>query len=202
MRMQMGMEEAEALEREQMWLKKHGSPLTVMGLPDHAELPEVRARYRNLILETHPDTTPHPGAAGNNESEYAILQTAYRMSTQPLSLWHRNGSSPVLYRQLLEQSKGKVRRFNKITVFAVLSYLVMALIGLFFSFVVVTNGLEAALQIFDPEFYQFMVKQEKEEARKRELGEEVDTDPKRLAPSTVRKLLYPGRYIHGDEDPK
>lgn len=190
--MQTGMERTEELEREQQWLQKHGSPLQVMGLPDHAELTEVRARYRTLVLETHPDTAKT--SAG--ESEYAILQTAYKMSTNPVSLWHQNGASPTLYRQLMVASKRKVRRLDRVRVFAIFSYAVMLLIGVFFSAVVVTNGLEAALQFFDPEFYRFMIQQEKEEQRKRMAGEVVDTDPKRLAPTAVRRLLFPGQFIH------
>ncbi|EPY33211.1 chaperone protein DNAJ [Strigomonas culicis] len=198
--MQMGMEKAEVMEREQMWLKKHGSPLSVMGLPDHAELVEVRARYRNLVLETHPDTAKKAGAKSADETEYAILQTAYRMATSPVSLWHQNGSSPMLYQQLVAQSKKKVRSVNPVTAFAVFSFIVMILAGVFFSVVIVKHGLEAALQFFDPQFYHFMIQQEKEEQRKIEAGEFVDKDPKRLAPSAVRKLLFPGRFIHGDEE--
>ncbi|KPA73121.1 putative mitochondrial chaperone protein DNAj [Leptomonas pyrrhocoris] len=197
-RMQSGMERAEELEKEQQWLKKHGSPLRVMGLPDHAELTEIRARYRTLVLETHPDTATT--AAG--ESEYAILQTAYGMSTNPVSLWHQNGSSPVLYRQLLAASRQKVRRLDRVRLFAIFSYAVMLLLVLFFSVVVVTNALEAALQFFDPEFYRFMIQQEKEEERKRMAGEYVDTDPKRLAPTAVRRLLFPGQFIHDGAERK
>lgn len=193
-RMQAGMERAEALEREHMWVKKHGSPLQVMGLPDHAELSEVRGRYRSLVLETHPDSAPQAG----RESEYAILKKAYGMATDPHSLWHRNGSSPVLCQQLLERSKVRVSRIDKVRSFAVMSYAVMILTGVFFTTVIVTNVLEAALQFFDPKFYQFMVAQEEEEERKLRAGEYVDKNPKRLAPTAVKKLLFPGRYIHGN----
>lgn len=203
-----GMEKAEHLERQQMWLKKHGSPLRVMGLPDHAELPEVRARYRTLVLELHPDTAKpvakvNEGSSSSNstalstasESEYDILQTAYRMAIDPHSLWHRNGTSPVLYRELRGLSK---RRVGRVGVFAAMTYAFMLLAAVFFATVVVTRALEAALQFFDPEFYRFMREQEEEERRKCETGEYLDRDPKRLAPTSVRKLLFPGRYIHGD----
>lgn len=191
-RMQTGMERTEELERELQWLQKHGSPLQVMGLPNHAELAEVRARYRSLVLETHPDTAKNT----TGESEYAILQTAYKMSVNPASLWHQNGASPALHRQLLHTSKKKLRRLDRVRVFATFSYAVMLAIGVFFSTVVVSNGLEAALKFFDPEFYHFMVQQEKEEDRKRAAGKVVDTDPKRLAPTAVRRLLFPGQFIH------
>ncbi|GET87538.1 hypothetical protein, conserved [Leishmania tarentolae] len=197
-RMQTGMEHTEALERELQWLQKHGSPLQVMGLPNHAELAEVRARYRTLVLETHPDTAKNT----TGESEYAILQTAYKMSVNPASLWHQNGSSPALHRQLLQTSKRKLRRLDRVRVFATFSYVLMLLVGLFFSTVVVSNGLEAALKFFDPEFYEFLIQQEKEEDRKRAAGEVVDTNPKRLAPTAVRRLLFPGQFIHEDAEGK
>lgn len=206
LRMQKGMEKAEDLERQQMWLKKHGSPLQVMGLPDHAELPEVRARYRSLVLETHPDTAKPSNAGSSNalstvrESEYDILQTAYHMAIDPNSLWHRNGAAPVLYRELQGLAKRRVGRVDRVRAFAVMTYAFMVLVGIFFATVVVKHALEVALQLFDPEFYQFMRAQEEEEKRKREAGEFVDVDPKRLAPTAVRKLLYPGRYIHGDSE--
>ena len=96
-----------------------------------------------------------------------------------------------------------MRRLDRVRLFAIFSYTVMFLILLFFSMVVVTNGLEAALKFFDPEFYQFMIQQEKEEERKRQAGEFVDTDPKRLAPTAVRRLLFPGQFIHeGTEENK
>ncbi|KAG5508129.1 hypothetical protein JKF63_05381 [Porcisia hertigi] len=191
-RMHIGMERAEELEKEQQWLQKHGSPLQVMGLPDHAELAEIRARYRSLVLETHPDTAK----LTTGESEYAILQTAYKISVNPLSLWHQNGSSPALHRQLLVASKKKLRWINGVRAFAIFSYVVMLVIGVFFSTVVVRNGLEGALKFFDPEFYSFMLQQEEEEKRKRAAGEVVDTNPKRLAPTAVRRLLFPGQFIH------
>lgn len=207
LRMQAGMEQAEALERQHMWLRKHGSPLQVMGLPDHAELPEVRARYRSLILETHPDTSKHHGggkgglttAVTASDSEHDILQTAYRMAVDPLSLWHRNGASPALYQELLRATKRRAGRVDRVRAFAIFSYAFMLLCGLFFATVICKNGLEVALQFFDPEFYTFMRGQEEEEKRKLEAGEYIDADPKRLAPAPVRKLLFPGRYIHSEE---
>ncbi|CAJ1021417.1 DnaJ domain containing protein, putative [Leishmania guyanensis] len=197
-RMQTGMERTEELEKELQWLQKHGSPLQVMGLPDHAELVEVRARYRSLVLETHPDTAK--GTTGENE--YAILQTAYKMSVNPLSLWHQNGASPALHRQLLQTSRKKLHRLDRVRVFAIFSYIVMLLICVFFSTVVVSHSLESALRFFDPEFYHFMVQQEREEDRKRAAGEVVDTDPKRLAPTAVRRLLFPGQFIHEGSEGK
>lgn len=193
--MQSGMERAEAMEKEQQWVHRHGSPLQVMGLPEHAALAEVKARYRNLVLEAHPDTSTHP----TGENEYAILQAAYKICTDPASLWHQNGSAPALQRELLRASKSRIAKVDRVSCFALFCYAVMIIAGIFFSVVVVANALEAALRFFDPEFYHFMIQQEEEEKRKRMAGEVVDTDPKRLAPTALRRLLFPGQYIHEKE---
>ncbi|RNF21428.1 chaperone protein DNAJ [Trypanosoma conorhini] len=193
--LQAGMERVQELEREQLWLRRHGSPLRVMGLPEHAELTEVRSRYRDLVFATHPDT-----AAGEAKAEYEMIQTAYKMATTPTSLWHQNGSAPALYRSLLSTSKGLTRRVDRVTLFALFSYAVMGAVGVVFSIVVVRQFLELALRFFDPEFYAFMVAQEKEEERQRLEGIPVDTDPKRLAPTVVKRLLFPGRFVHGNNN--
>ncbi|KAH9599357.1 DnaJ domain [Trypanosoma melophagium] len=188
MNLQARMERVQELEREQLWLQQHGSPLRVMGLPEHAELTEVRARYRDLVIETHPDT-----AQGDAKAQYDMVQTAYKMATSPTSLWHQNGSAPALYRHLVGSSSTATRR---VTVFALFSYCVMGIIGIIFSAVVVRQSLEVALRLFDPEFYVFMIAQEQDEQRRRLAGETVDTDPKRLAPTAVKRMLFPGRFIH------
>ena len=51
-----GLERVERMEKEARWLKVHGSPLHVLGLPEHADLAEVKSRYTDLLFETHPDT--------------------------------------------------------------------------------------------------------------------------------------------------
>lgn len=198
-RMQAGMEQVEELEKEQMWLRRHGSPLSVMGLPDHADLLEVRTRYRDLVLETHPDSAP----ASNNalqvdRDEYHILQTAYKMATNPRSLWHRNHSAPQIYDELM-RSRPLYERVSRITVFAMASYALMLFIGTVVAHAVVKQVIERTLEFADPNFYAFMVRQEAEEQRKRDAGEFVDVDPKRLAPLAIRKLAYPGRFVHGEE---
>ncbi|KEG11926.1 chaperone protein DNAJ [Trypanosoma grayi] len=215
-RLQAGMERVQELEKEQLWLQQHGSPLRVMGLPEHADLVEVRSRYRDLVFATHPDT-----AQGNAKVQYDTIQTAYRMATSPTSLWHQNGSAPALYHHLVATSARATRRVwhqngsapalyhhlvatsaratrrvNRVTLFAFLSYCVMGVVGIIFSAVVVRQLLEVALRLFDPEFYAFMVAQEQDEERRRLAGEVVDTDPKRLAPTAVKRLLFPGRFVH------
>ncbi|ORC87845.1 chaperone protein DNAJ [Trypanosoma theileri] len=188
--LQARMERVQELEKEQLWLQQHGSPLRVMGLPEHAELTEVRARYRDLVIETHPDT-----AQGDAKAQYDLVQTAYKMATSPTSLWHQNGSAPMIYRHLVGSSATATRR---VTVFALFSYCVMGIIGIIFSAVVVRQSLEVALRLFDPEFYAFMIAQEEDEQRRRLAGEVVDTDPKRLAPTAVKRLLFPGRFVHSN----
>lgn len=219
--MQAGLERVEDLEKQQMWLRRHGSPLRVMGLPDHCSMAEVRSRYRDLVLETHPDTAPPastrataprrgPGREGvtavatvadqRDLSEYHILQTAYKMAMDPNSLYHQNCSAPELYQEL-SASRPLLQRLNhKVTAFAILSYLLMAFVGIYISNIVFQQVCERGLEFFDPQFYEFMRGQEVEEERKRAAGEFVDVDPKRLAPTAIRKLAYPGRFIHGDEE--
>ncbi|PBJ68239.1 hypothetical protein BCY84_22077 [Trypanosoma cruzi cruzi] len=192
--LQAGMERVQELEREQLWLRLHGSPLRVMGLPEHAELAEVRSRYRDLVFATHPDT-----AQGDAKAQYDTIQTAYKMATTPTSLWHQNGSAPALYHSLLSTSRGITRHMDRVTLFAFFSYFVMGVVGIIFSVVVVRQALELALRFFDPEFYEFMVSQEKEEARLKLAGLPVDTDPKRFAPTVVKRLLFPGRFVHKED---
>ncbi|RNF04155.1 chaperone protein DNAJ [Trypanosoma rangeli] len=192
--LQVGMERVQELEREQLWLRQHGSPLRVMGLPEHAELTEVRSRYRDLVFATHPDT-----AEREAKTQYDMIQTAYKMATTPTSLWHQNGSAPALYRSLRGTSKGLTWRVDCVTLFALFSYAVMGTVGIIFSLVVVRQFLELALRFFDPEFYAFLVAQEKEEERQRLAGISVDTDPKRLAPTVVKRLLFPGRFVHNNK---
>jgi hypothetical protein len=56
------------------------SPLEVLGLGPEATLKEVRAAYRRLARELHPDL--HPGAAGDErarlEARFRALHEAYR----------------------------------------------------------------------------------------------------------------------------
>ncbi|CUG74938.1 DNA-J chaperone, putative [Bodo saltans] len=224
-RMQAGLEKVDDLEKQNMWLRRHGSPLAVMGLPDHASMAEVRTRYRDLILETHPDTAPAstraaprrgPGGgsatgstnrSGNEVtvaeqrdlSEYHILQTAYKMAMDPDSLYHQNSSAPELYSDITAHRPMMRRLSSKITVFAMVAYALMLFIGLYIGNILFKELCERSLEFFDPEFYEFMRGQEVEEERKREAGEFVDVDPKRLAPLAIRKLAYPGRFIHGGE---
>ena len=214
-RMHRNMQRVESMERDHIWLKRHGSPLFVMGLPPHAELAEVKARYRDLILETHPDTRRsttvlRKGSChivvrpGQEIKEYEVLQTAYKMITNPTSLWHQNGSAPVLYDEVCAVSlvppTGSLE--NQVTAFAIATWIVALLVASCAIVVGFTIFWEQALQLFDPEFYAFMLAQEKQEARQRALGIEPDTDPKRLAPRTMKRMLFPGRFVHGENEVK
>jgi DnaJ-domain-containing protein 1 len=55
-RLHRNLSEVERMEKEAQWLRLHGSPLRVLGLPEHADLDDVKARYKDLLFETHPDT--------------------------------------------------------------------------------------------------------------------------------------------------
>jgi hypothetical protein len=220
MRMQASLEKVDDLEKQNMWLRRHGSPLAVMGLPDHASMAEVRTRYRDLILETHPDTAPvattraaprrGPGGTKTSSSEvtvadrrdlseYHILQTAYKMAMDPDSLYHQNSSAPELYSEISASRPIMQRLSSKVTVFALVAYALMAFIGLYIGNILCRELCVRSLEFFDPQFFEFMRGQEVEEDRKRAAGEFVDVDPKRLAPLAIRKLAYPGRFIHGGE---
>ncbi|KAG8346773.1 putative chaperone protein DNAj [Trypanosoma vivax] len=192
--MKSGMERVRELEQQQQWLSKHGSPLQVLGLPEHAELKEVRTRYRDMVLETHPDTALVSSV--QRQQHYETIQAAYQMATTPSSLWHQNGSAPALYRHLVG---GSAVRMRSTALFAAFSYIVMILLVLCFSLVFVKQGLELALRALDPTFYAFMLAQEDKEQLDRLAGEPVSTDPKRLAPTVMKRLLFPGRFLHFSE---
>lgn len=218
--MEKNLKTVEQLEKENAWIRRHGSPLEVMGLPDHAEYAEVRERYRDLVFETHPDTapkapTPSNGGAssatssssvvvsrrGCDESDHEILQEAYRLATDVDSIFHRNNSAPALLEDLygLEKYRGRRRQATQITYFAMASYVVGAIAAAIVVFIVMKHAWEQVFRMFDPEFHAFMVKREKEEDALRAQGIEVDPDPKQYAPEQVKKVLFPGRYVHSDE---
>ena len=72
-RLTTGLERVEQMEKEAQWIKVHGSPLAVMGLPEHAELAEVKNRYTDLLFETHPDTAI-AGAFGATDAAVAAAE--------------------------------------------------------------------------------------------------------------------------------
>lgn len=245
-RLQSGLEQVEAMEKEAAWMRCHGSPLRVLGLPEHADLAEVRTRYRDLMFETHPDrragaraleadaaaaaeaaALPPPptatpaattatgatpavaavasaGPASTRRTpvpirrpaidEFALVREAFSLVSRPNSVFHQNGMSPLI---LAELQKG--RRLPRATsLLAFLSYAFGLGCAAFFGLYLARLMWEAAVYLHDPEFFTGMVKKEQDEAKRRELGEVVDTDPKRLAPQSLQKLYYPGRFVHGD----
>jgi hypothetical protein len=194
LRMQAGLERVEAMEKEQQWLKCHGSPLEVMGLPEHAELAEVRARYRDLLLETHPDTSLSKALIPDRDA-YHLLMTAYEMATNPDSLWHKNHSAPDLYRELVAQRPFYRRHNVEIAAFAGIAYIMMIVGGILGGALGMYYFTLFSLRWMDPEFYEFMLKQEAEEQRKRDAGEEVDTNPRRLMPVQLQRLWSPGKFV-------
>eukprot|EP00758_Cryptobia_borreli_P002861 Tbor_TRINITY_DN3349_c0_g1::TRINITY_DN3349_c0_g1_i1::g.23403::m.23403 len=84
LRLQGNMETVERLEKEQAWIRKHGSPLRVMGLPDHAEYAEVKERYRDLLFETHPDTAPSTPSATSITNDGELASSSNGSSSTPV----------------------------------------------------------------------------------------------------------------------
>ena len=223
-RMQLGMEKVEELEKEHRWLKLNGSPLAVLGLPEHADLQEVRSRYRDLVLDLHPDTAIQAAASASADSagrgnkneldvqrsdeleisrraeEYERMQTAYRMLTSPDSLFFQSGSAPHLHDALSlalarNGRKKLLPRATRISLFALFFYTLMLLALIIFSFYWMEGFLLEFVAQVDPEFYKFFTAAETEEKRREALGEVLDKNPKRLAPTKVRKMLMPGAFI-------
>lgn len=210
-RMERGLKEVERLEKEQKWLRRHGSPLRVLGLPETADLEDVKVRYRNLLFEVHPDTAPQKDqkamiAAGltpenarqRQMEEFELLKAAYQIATSPNSLWHQDGNAPGLLRELEPEKSGLVSRIvTPHNLFPVAAYLYGLAVAVFFCSFVAYYFLMATLEAVDPDFFKFMMRQEEEERRKKEAGEVVDTDPKRLAPKKMMRISAPGKFVHG-----
>lgn len=208
-RMEKGLKEVAKMEDEAKWLRAHGSPLRVLGLPDSADLDDVKSRYRNLLFEIHPDTAPREDKRAlaklglnddqiraRQQAEFELLQTAYKIATNPASLWHQDGNAPALMRELQPNLTLFDQVFNAQTLFPFAAYIY----GFAVLFVIFSIGakyaLDMSLHFVDPKFYDFMYEQEKEERRKREAGEEVDYNPRRLAPTKFRKISSPGLYVN------
>lgn len=207
--MERGLSEVAKMEDEAKWLRAHGSPLRVLGLPDSADLDDVKSRYRNLLFEVHPDTSPRDDKRAlaklglnddqiraRQQSEFELLKTAFKIATTPASLWHQDGNAPALLRELQPNLTLFDRVVNAQTLFPIAAYLY----GFCVLFVIFSLAakilLDVMLHATDPEFYDFMYHQEAEERRKREAGEEVDYNPKRLAPTKFRRISSPGLYVN------
>lgn len=210
-RVQRGLERVQTMEREAQWLKRHKSPLKVLGLPEHTTEPAVvKTRYRELLFETHPDTAMLVGAEPTKaflrslpddrralalQQDFELLQQAYAMATNPDSLWHQNGSAVDLRRAIRPPASALHAAVNANNAFAAASYVAMFVALVFFTVVIARNGWLQGLRVFDPDFFRFMMAQEAEERRQKEAGLDVDTEPARLAPTEVKTLLFPGRLI-------
>jgi hypothetical protein len=209
-RLERGLTEVARMEREAQWLRTHGSPLHVLGLPDSAELDDVKVRYKELLFEVHPDTAPKSAALAlmdkggltleqaraRQMEQFELLQTAYKMAIAPNSLWHQDGNAPALLSELRGPMSVIARLADPQVTFPILSYALGFALMAFLGIYVANMLLEGGLKLFDREFFDFMVAQEAEEKRKRDAGEEVDTNPVRLAPEKLTRLALPGTYVH------
>jgi len=185
-RLRKGLEEVKRMEDEAAWLRAHGNPLVVMGLPEEGtDAHDVKTRYRELTLTLHPDQ-------GGSAEELQKVQKAYAMLTNAESVYYLSGMSPDLALELGATQAKRAKRFGYATIMA-------ALIGLYlFGEFVVRRMWEGLLYLFDPTFYAFMLRQEQTEREDRARGVEVDTNPYRLAPEKFKKIAFPGRYIHAE----
>lgn len=215
-----GLSKVEKMEKEAQWIRTHGSPLRVLGLPEHADLIDVKTRYKDLLFETHPDTAAAAahkvgdasltaGAAGTSSGSsdvvavdererqlqverFELLLEAHRMATDPLSVWHQNGAAPELYRELRPNMTALRDPVNQ---FGLASYVLAFCAFAVFAVKIVPAFWEGALEGFDPKFFKFMKAREADEARQRAMGIEPDTDPNRLAPERTKRLVMPGKLL-------
>lgn len=89
-----------------------------------------------------------------------------------------------------------VYTINAVHIFALLSVICGLIIVVMLTYILYPKLFEALLQIFDNQFYRFMKQQEADELKQKMRGQQIDNDPKRLAPNIIRKMSHPGRYIH------
>ena len=221
MRMQAGLEKVEVMEKEAAWIRAHGSPLRVLDLPEHATLAEVKYRYTDMILDSHPDTKKktddeesEAGSSGAQASpsttalqrltkaperpSFELIREAHAMIMNPNSVYHLNRTNPELLAEVqLYTGKKEMSPAKK---FGIFSYVLAGLFAAFMSVVGFAVIWESLLKAYDPEFYEKMIAKEKDEAARRAAGEEVDVNPKRIAPKQLQKLYYPGRFLHPEED--
>jgi len=217
--------QVERMEREAQWLKLHGSPLRVLGLPEHADLTDVRARYKDLLFETHPDTavaaarragipdplalTPGTGGASPKDlvaaegltdeqvrqravERFELLVAAHKMATDPTSVWHKNHCAPQIY-EALEPPTRMSAIANPTTAFGSIALAIACFCFAVFTFQFLPKACEAALELYDPRFFRFMLAQEKADAALRAEG--IEPEPDRYMPREVVKYKAPGRLI-------
>ncbi len=225
-RLHTNLSQVQRLEEQQQWIKVLGSPLRVLGLPEHADLDDVKARYKDLLFETHPDTavaaarragvkdiesmTAGTGGAGGAlvaqegmsdadvkalaVQRFELLVKAYKIATDPTSVWHRNGSAPQIYRELEAPSLlGRVA--TPTATFGLISYAIAAVVMALLYYVVVPRAWERALEFTFPDFYQYMKQREEEDAELRAQGIEPRDDGLQFASQQVRLQVAPGREL-------
>jgi hypothetical protein len=191
-RMYKRMQKAEQMEKDAMWLKRHGSPLKVMGLPEHAALVEVKAKYKELIFETHPDI----GKAEADPAAFQLVQKAYAMVMDKNSMYYVNGCGSHLLAEI--NPLPPMRSVPAYAWFAVGCWAFAFMVFVVFTVVVAKRFWLWGLWQFDPEFFQFMLAREEEEAAMIARGEYVDPDKSKQQPLKMQLVTHPGRFIHSD----
>eukprot|EP00760_Papus_ankaliazontas_P004979 PhM_4_TR1230/c0_g1_i1/m.76867 len=176
-----GITEVKRMEDEVSWIKLNGSPLVVMGLPEEVDVADVKARYKQLTLQLHPDH-------GGDPDEFRKMQTAYGMLMNRDSVYYLDGYSPDLAAELGSSTARRSMQFGAASV------LIGAVCCYLFGEYIAAAAWEGILYLFDPKFYNFMIQREKLEEDARRRGEEVDTNPTRLAPKKLQKLMLPGKF--------
>jgi hypothetical protein len=225
-KLQAGLEKVERMEKEQQWLRKHGSPQRVLDLPEHASYAEIKTRYQDLILDTHPDTASHKqsyveqvrGIVIKNQSvaekrgtlnavmpiavpepaTFEEVRQAHAILVDPNSLYHVNGTNNELLTEVRYfTGKEDNALSTPTTKLAIASWIMFAIVAGIFLSVVVKQIYERTLELIDPDFYHKLMSKEKDERTRREAGEIVNTDPERAKPDAVLKVLRPGLFLHG-----
>ncbi|KAM0256156.1 hypothetical protein ACHAQJ_005133 [Trichoderma viride] len=54
-------------------------PYKILGVPDDAQIYEIRRSYRKLVLKCHPDKVHDPGLKAQKQDEFQKLQIAYEI---------------------------------------------------------------------------------------------------------------------------
>mmetsp|Transcript_32351 Transcript_32351/g.50592 ORF Transcript_32351/g.50592 Transcript_32351/m.50592 type:complete len:217 (-) Transcript_32351:157-807(-) len=178
-------QEIDKLERQSEWLQRHQSPLHILSLPENVtDAGEIKRKYHELTLKHHPD---HSG----DRVELEKIQTAYKMLMDPKSLWYQDGNSSELAVHI-----GKMfHRKRQVQLFGIFLWMTAFSLLCYASVRFLIPLMEGLLQWADPEFFQFMVYRESVDEQDRLEGKVVEHDPIKLAPKSIKKLKYPGKYL-------
>lgn len=212
---EIGLTKVARMEQEAAWIRRHGSPLRVMGLHDHCDLADVKARYTELVFELHPDQAPKETALAIQEmtgesmevirarqiEQLDLLKQSYKMATDPNSVWHLNCSAPHILAELRPHQSLMQRVVNPTSSWAILSWVLGGIATLFALWVVWPQIWEALVQLYDPAFYKFMIAEEKDDSEKKAMGEPVISSAlEKYGTEKLKKLVSPGKFIHQGSD--